>query len=59
MNKDIEEEENKQIKLSLDLEISVVGMKINLPKERIEFLHLQSDNQALQIFFLYRKRSPP
>jgi hypothetical protein len=34
----LEEEENIQIKLSLDIEIGVVGMNLNLPKERIEFL---------------------
>ena len=32
------EEENNQIKLSLDIEISVVGMSLNLPKERIELI---------------------
>ena len=40
----IEEEENKEIKLSLDLEISVVGMKINLPKERIELILLNNND---------------
>jgi hypothetical protein len=35
----LEEEENIQIKLSLDIEIGIVGMmNLNLPKERIEFL---------------------
>ena len=44
----IEEEENNQIKLSLDLEISVVGMNLNLPKERIELI-LLNDNCEFEI----------
>ena len=44
----IEEDENKEIKLSLDIEISVVGMKINLPKERIELI-LLNNNCELKI----------
>ena len=38
----LEEKESIQIKLSLDIEIGVVGMNLNLPKERIELL-LESD----------------
>ena len=34
----IEEEENKLLKLTLEFEINVVGMKFNLPKEKIEIL---------------------
>jgi hypothetical protein len=44
----IEEEENKEIKLYLDLEIGVVGMKLNLPKERIELI-LLNDNSDFEI----------
>ena len=39
----LEEEENVQIILSLDIELSVDGININLPKERIEF-KLKNDN---------------
>ena len=39
----IEEEENKLLKLILEFEINVVGMKFNFPKEKIE-IFLQNDN---------------
>ena len=39
----IEEEENHIVKLGLDIEISIVGMNLNLPNEKIEFI-LDNDN---------------
>lgn len=38
----IEEEENNIVKLGLDIEISIVGMELNLPNEKIEFI-LEND----------------
>ena len=39
----IEEEENKQIKLSLDIEISVLGINMSIAKERIQFILINDD----------------
>ena len=39
----IEEEENHMVKLGLDIELSIVGMTLNLPSEKVEFI-LNNDN---------------
>ena len=44
----IEEEENHLLKLSLDIEISIVGMNFNLPKEKIEII-LENDKIEQEI----------
>lgn len=41
----IEEEEDLRIKISLDIEMSVVGMKMNLPVERIELILTSNSNE--------------
>ena len=39
----IEEEENQIVKLGLEIELSIVGMTLNLPSEKVEFI-LNNDN---------------
>ena len=46
----IEEEENKQIKLSLDIEISISGLNIILEKHKLEFILL---NEEKELIFQY------